>query len=304
MSSDSRSSDYSILSRKTKLLQFEIKPDAIENWRCLNPHIPRHEAKDCAIQSLTFLQIIKDRKLAEYYADIAHKKGGVFLETETIPMFIYNNHPDNYEAIFVLHNFWGNKPFDKWYKILDKKLKQGHATILNAWYTKNNKRGGHAFVIGKDRTNTLYAWDPQQHLFLPGYDGLHKYFSDQNYDQMAYIVKKSKKSRKRSSSKSVSNQPLKKTKKRNTISPMDISKKSSKKRSSSSSKKHRKTRRKTHKKRDKSRKEVMKKRNTRQKLIEKKRMTKKVSSPLNYIYPEIPSDYDYDYRPQIRSSEL
>ena len=96
MSSDSRSSDYSILSRKTKLLQFEIKPDAIENWRCLNPHIPRHEANDCAIQSLNFLQIIKDRKLAEYYTDIAHKKGGVFLETETIPMFIYNNQPDNY----------------------------------------------------------------------------------------------------------------------------------------------------------------------------------------------------------------
>ena len=78
MSSDSRSSDYSILSRKTKLLQFEIKPNAIENWRCLNPHIPRAEAKDCAIQSLTFLQVIKDRKLAEYYADIAHKKGGYF----------------------------------------------------------------------------------------------------------------------------------------------------------------------------------------------------------------------------------
>ena len=44
----------------------------------------------------------------------------------------------------------------------------------------------------------------------------------------------------------------------------------------------------------------MKKRNTRQKLIEKKRMTKKVSSPLNYIYPELPPDYPR----YIRSSEL
>ena len=52
---------------------------------------------------------------------------------------------------------------------------------------------GHSFVVGKDKNDILYVWDPQQSIFKTGYDGLHDYMKKGEYITMYYITKKADK---------------------------------------------------------------------------------------------------------------
>lgn len=291
MSSNDRSSDYSVLKRKKELYQVDIKPSAIDNWRCLNPEVPPSKRVDCSVQTLTFLDIIKDRKVAKYYSDLANFEDKYLYPYEII-QFIYNNYPSQYYEQNYNKNVFSNIPFDKWYRLLDEKLKPGKATFISAFRSVSDKRPevtGHAFVIGKNINGSLYVYDPQHYTYLEGYDGLHKYFSTEDFSWIVFIIERPKKGRRRSTTKSVSDQPVKKTRK--------ISTKKSTPRSSSS-KNNKKTHRKTHTKRDHSTKRYINKRNTRQKLIEKKRMTKKESPPVEFLFPKKLSSIE------INSSEL
>ena len=309
MSTDSRSSDYSILKRKKKkLFQLEIKPTAIEHWKCLNPTVPHNERIDCSIQSLTFLDIIKDRKEANYYSDLANFKK-ILLSRDDIVQFIYNNHPSKYEQKIVNKTVFSKVPFDKWYKLLDEKLKPGYATFVSAYRPINFSRlkaDGHAFVIGKNKDGTLYVYDPQHDKYLPGYDGLHKYFTEQEFNYIIFIIERPKDGRKRSSASSSSNKIGPTTKKHRKHSKHSSSKNKSKER------KARKKRQETRKKRrEREKKPRTKKRKTKSSShrmdisptpsSKKSVKQKKVSSPLDYIYPQPPADYYYT---PMRSSEL
>jgi len=192
------SSDYTILKRRLdSLFQVPIKSSAFDSWKCLNPYIPRDEAKDCTIQTFHFLDIIKDRKLAEQIAKYVHDKNGTHsIEHEQIPLYIFKYAEDIYNVERVDYMSWATKPFFTWYKILKKNLKKGYGTIINGHRGGN----GHSFVVGKDKNDILYVWDPQQSIFKTGYDGLHDYMKKGEYITMYYITKKADKPRRSSKS--------------------------------------------------------------------------------------------------------
>jgi len=196
-------SDYTILKRRhDSLFQVPIKSSAFDSWKCLNPHIPRDKAYDCTIQTFHFLDIIKDRKLAEHIAKIVHKqKGTRTIEYHQIP-YIFKYVADIYHvvALPVDYVFSEGKPFHIWYEILDKKLKQGYGTIING----RRIDSGHSFVVGKDKNGTLYVWDPQKDFFDIGYDALLNYFIKQKFYAIFYITKKADKPRRSSKSNSSS----------------------------------------------------------------------------------------------------
>lgn len=193
------SSSDTILKRSMdSLFQVPIKSSAFDSWKCLNPHIPRDEAKDCTIQTFHFLDIIKDRKLAEHIAKIVHKQNGTrTIEYHQIP-YIFKYVADIYHvvALPVDYVFSKGKPFHIWYEILDKKLKQGYGTIING----RRIDSGHSFVVGKDKNGTLYVWDPQKYFFDIGYDALRNYFIKQKFYAIFYITKKADKPRRSSKS--------------------------------------------------------------------------------------------------------
>jgi len=191
------SSSDTILKRSMdSLFQVPIKSSAFDSWKCLNPYIPRDEAKDCTIQTFHFLDIIKDRKLAEHIAKYVHDQGGTNIEHEQIPLYIFKYAEDIYNVERVDYMSWATKPFFTWYKILKKKLKKGYGTIINGHRGGN----GHSFVVGKDKNDILYVWDPQQSIFKTGYDGLHDYMKKGKYITMYYITKKADKPRRSSKS--------------------------------------------------------------------------------------------------------
>ena len=227
MSSNS-STNSKLLKRKQQLIQFHITQKAIDGWQCLNPlNIERIKAKDCAIQSLHFIDLFKDRKIGEYYAEQAHLKGG--LMDPEIANLLYKYIPDNYLVqTYPIENI--NNEFKSWFDTIHKKLKKSYATILKGTRSNNT---AHMIVVYKNEKGELILLDPQQHTIYSGNDLIRDYLvNKEKYILLSLFYKNSKIVNKRENNKIKKNKSISRTKKRRRlhsrtktppIVPMDIS---------------------------------------------------------------------------------
>jgi hypothetical protein len=140
----------------TKLLQFKldkkILEDKLNNWTCLQPDVHREDANDCVINSLHFLDIIKNRELAEEFAKIAniHSKTSLDKILDLLFTFLDARHNSSTYSTATY----------EWLPIIKKQLLSGHATLL---LLSKEPPPGHAMIAYKDNDNNLYLFDPQQY---------------------------------------------------------------------------------------------------------------------------------------------
>lgn len=163
--------------------------EKLRNWVCLQPDVPRDKVHDCVISSFHFIDIIKDRTLAEEYATYLnkHKLTGVTGNAILNELYKYIKKT----ATFSEYDFDKSKqnPYQKWLNIINKELKPTHITIL---FLKDAKTG-HAINAYKDENNELYLIDSQQHDIIPSHDSIDKqqalfdFFTSNNYVNMTLI---------------------------------------------------------------------------------------------------------------------
>jgi hypothetical protein len=163
---------------RQKLLQFKYDDnklrDKLRTWNCLQSHIPRNTATDCVANSLHFMDIITDRKVAEEYAKhLALTKGARYPDIES-QMFTYfiNQHG------FSEHNRDKTNSM-KWIDILNRDLKIEHITMV---LLRNNIGDGHdslghAVVVYKDKKKQLHLIDAQQQTFMSTDTAISNYFN-------------------------------------------------------------------------------------------------------------------------------
>ena len=137
--------------------------DKLSNWICLQPELPKGQVTDCVISSFHFIDIIKDRLLAEEYAKhlTKHNLTGVTEEDILNELYKYIKKTPTFSE----HDY--DKPkkkkYTKWLNILHQELKPRHITII----LLKNTTAGHAINVYKDENNVLYFIDSQQRQVIP-----------------------------------------------------------------------------------------------------------------------------------------
>ena len=181
------------MNKKHELFQLEYNDnklrEKLRDWVCLQPHVPRGKVSDCVISSFHFIDIIKDRTLAEEYAThlTKHKLTGVTEDAILNELYKYIKKT----ATFSEYDYdKSNKnPYQKWLNIINKELKPTHITIL----LLKQANAGHAINAYKDENNELYLIDSQQHNIIPSHDSIDKqlelfdFFASRDFVKMALI---------------------------------------------------------------------------------------------------------------------
>ena len=79
-----------------ELVKWKIPKDKLDNWKRLNPDVPKNIATDCAINVLHFLGVIENREIAEKIAK--HKN-----DNNIIPKY-YNSYLIHFIMIKIIRN--------------------------------------------------------------------------------------------------------------------------------------------------------------------------------------------------------
>jgi hypothetical protein len=178
---------------KHELFQLEYNDtelrEKLRDWVCLQPEIPREKVTDCVISSFHFIDIIKDRTIAEEYATHLTKHNLTGVTEDAILNELYKYIKKT--ATFYEHDYDKSKkkPYKKWVDILNTELKPKHITIL---FLKDTITG-HAINVYKDENNVLYLIDSQQHTVIPSDNNTDKeeeiydYFEDNDFVKMVLI---------------------------------------------------------------------------------------------------------------------
>jgi len=141
------------MSQIGKLQTWQIPPDKINNWRRLNPHVPKEEATDCAINSLHFLGVIDNPDFAKILSDFANTNQRGIRGPEVLQL-IYNKFNENNDS--KINNYTMGYKTDR---EIRSELKNDTYTI--AGYLRPNGDMGHAVILTKQR-DVIYVLDPQQ----------------------------------------------------------------------------------------------------------------------------------------------
>jgi len=196
-------SSSSLLKRKpTTLLQFILEPTKISRWTCLNPDIKRSEAIDCTINSLHFLDVIKDRKEAEDFSrKIQLNDNNLSMKgigSDTFIELLEKYTPENYIMMTMYINKNRDNSYTSWISLLNKKIKPGNATFV---LYNNQDNSGHVVIAYKDIKNELYILDTQQLTSYTGNNEIKTYFTKENINVLHLIYLFPKKTRKYSARK-------------------------------------------------------------------------------------------------------
>ena len=141
------------MSQIGKLQTWKIPPDKINNWRRLNPHVPKEEATDCAINSLHFLGVIDNPDFAKFLSDFANTNQRGIRGPEVLQL-IYNKF--NEENDYQIKNYTMCSKTDS---EIRSELENNTYTI--AGYIRPGGQLGHAVILTK-QNNIMYVLDPQQ----------------------------------------------------------------------------------------------------------------------------------------------
>jgi hypothetical protein len=139
--------------KRIKLLKWKISDKNLKEWTRLNKDVPKHEAYDCVINSLTILGVL-DREIAEKLSVDATQQRGISDKT----------------TLDILNNYFEKTTLQRLQlNTFDTTSREGIKFILNALgqneYTialfRRAKKVGHAVIISK-KDNMLIVHDPQQ----------------------------------------------------------------------------------------------------------------------------------------------
>lgn len=178
---------------KHELFQLEYNDtelrEKLRDWVCLQPEIPREKLTDCVISSFHFIDIIKDRTIAEEYAKHLTKHNLTGVTEDAILNELYKYIKKS--ATFSEYDYDKSKknPYQKWLHVLNKELKPKHLTIL---FLKKTTQG-HAINVYKDEKNVLYFIDSQTRDVIPSgndtYDEeeIHDFLAEEGFIKMGLI---------------------------------------------------------------------------------------------------------------------
>jgi hypothetical protein len=163
----------------------EMKKIINEGLKCIIPELPKNVAKDCVINSLDFVKLIKDKDLTEHLAIWAHNKKGVHFHE--IKQLLHDLYRDNelkkkYETHIV--KFTTIQNIIKYFTQL---IGANYCTLIGI----HAKTLGHAVIFYVSSDNVLYVIDQQQEILAPVSEYLKKYIDD--YQSFIYITVKTTK---------------------------------------------------------------------------------------------------------------
>ena len=172
-----------------KLQTWKIPEDKINNWRRLNPTVPKEEATDCVINSLHLLGVIDNPDFANILSEYANIKKNI--DRSEILKLIFDKFNENNNETSIIHKIGSKSDLE-----LRNELKNNSYTIaLFSRRTITGKISGHAVILTK-QNNIYYILDPQQQTMYCELTNLYEYIKKQEYYQVEFILK-SKITRKR-----------------------------------------------------------------------------------------------------------
>ena len=129
---------------------WKIPRDKIKNWKRLNPHVPKNEARDCSINSLHYLGIFDDKDIAEIemLSTRANVRGTA---SEDILKMIFESYAK--KGLKAEHHYYTSNTLEE----IRKEIQNDEYTIVS--YDRADTTG-HTVVFTK-QNGVLYVYDPQ-----------------------------------------------------------------------------------------------------------------------------------------------
>jgi len=133
----------------------------LKEWICLQSHTERSLTHDCVINSFHFLDIIKDRNLAESLAENLNVRMYGMSEPEilkTLFEFLGNQHGIRE---YIVNK---NNNYKDWIDVLKSELKPNNLTVGLFKYHPDSMDfvEGHAVIIYNDKNGIIHIFDSQQ----------------------------------------------------------------------------------------------------------------------------------------------
>jgi hypothetical protein len=129
---------------------WKIPRDKIKNWKRLNPHVPKNEARDCSINSLHYLGIFDDKDIAEIemLSTRANVRGTAY---EDILKMIFESYAK--KGLKAEHHYYTSNTLEE----IRKEIQNDEYTIVS--YDRADTTA-HTVVFTK-QNGVLYVYDPQ-----------------------------------------------------------------------------------------------------------------------------------------------
>lgn len=168
------------MSQIGKLQTWKIPSSKLQYWRRLNPDIPKHEAKDCAVNSLQLLGVIENPFFANYLSKYTYTREGVkgLLDSELLSLIFDRFNIESQQKI--TNHILGKKTDRQIFHEMEN-----DTYTLAIYYPVNeygNRMLSHAVVITK-QNDQLYVLDPQQEKIYCGFADYNQWIERNNWSK-------------------------------------------------------------------------------------------------------------------------
>ena len=167
------------MSQIGKLQTWKIPVDKLDNWRRLNPNIPKEKATDCVINSLHFLGVIDNPEFASILSNYANTNERGIYDPEILQL-IFNKFNEGNQNLITNHTI-GSK--------MDRDIRN---ELENNTYTiaifRRLGAVGHAVILTK-QNNIMYVLDPQQEEVICEFTNYIDWVNNQGFVNVEYILK-------------------------------------------------------------------------------------------------------------------
>jgi len=158
-----------------ELNRWKITDAKMNAWERLDTVCPRELAKDCAVNVVTFLNLL-DRNTAKIISrDLNVRQKGV--DFGAIIPYIYEDviRREYVKTNHVYNIFNMNAPI---FELLVRRLGKGYAMIVELLYpSENNSIKGHCVVLGVTDNGDPIIVDPQQEAYYRGWETIQTYMN-------------------------------------------------------------------------------------------------------------------------------
>lgn len=151
-------------------------PEKVKKWKRLQSHIPKTATTDCVINSLAFLDVIKDRDFAEQWANWANTNPQKGITTDELLQLV-----SDYFTISKKLKITTLIQPPK-YSIIDELNNNEYTLALG----RRTNGMGHAVVIIK-KNGVLSVFDPQQEIVHCGLPEIDEWYTSSNFSHIEYL---------------------------------------------------------------------------------------------------------------------
>ena len=169
--------------KEINIIQWEISPEMIASWNCLNPEFPRHKAMDCAINTIRFFEIIKQDTAEQLSRKLNIEQHGFDNDytLELINQYLKTGLNDReFKYHHTLHNIIIN--YD-WRNKIKQLIRPGYATICIG----SRKTSSHMFVIWVLDNGQIAFIDPQQHQYYGDDESVDTFIESEKYIFLSFV---------------------------------------------------------------------------------------------------------------------